>query len=46
MGNRTDSVAVASAKRTREDEMGRGLLMWLVGIPLPIIIIWFLFFRH
>jgi hypothetical protein len=26
-----------------EDEMGRGLLLWLLGIPLPIIlIIWLL----
>jgi hypothetical protein len=26
-----------------EDDMGRGLLLWLIGIPLPIIlIIWLL----
>jgi len=26
--------------------MGRGLLLWLVGVPLPIILLlWFFFFR-
>jgi hypothetical protein len=26
-----------------EDGMGRGLLLWLIGIPLPIILIIWLF---
>jgi hypothetical protein len=29
--------------RSQEDTMGRGLLLWLIGIPIPIIlIIWLL----
>ena len=29
--------------RFQEDTMGRGLLLWLIGIPIPIIlIIWLL----
>jgi len=26
--------------------MGRGILLWLIGIPLPIIILLALFFHH
>jgi hypothetical protein len=26
-----------------EDNMGRGLLLWLIGIPLPIILVVWLF---
>jgi hypothetical protein len=26
-----------------EDDMGRGLLLWLIGIPLPIILLIWLF---
>jgi hypothetical protein len=29
--------------RTLEEPMGRGLLLWLIGIPLPIILIIWLF---
>jgi hypothetical protein len=30
----------------RERIMGKGLLLWLVGIPIPVIIVlWLLFFR-
>jgi hypothetical protein len=28
---------------TKEDVMGRGLLLWLLGIPLPIILLIWLF---
>lgn len=28
-----------------ENEMGKGILLWLIGIPIPIIIILFLIFR-
>jgi hypothetical protein len=32
-----------SSDTRQEDAMGRGLLLWLIGIPLPIIlIIWLL----
>jgi hypothetical protein len=29
--------------RTREQMMGKGLLLWLIGIPLPIILLIWLF---
>jgi len=25
--------------------MGRGILLWLIGVPIPLIIIFLLFFR-
>jgi hypothetical protein len=27
-----------------EEKMGRGLLLWLLGVPIPIIILLWLFF--
>lgn len=38
---------VDAAKQTQEDIMGfgRGALLWLLGIPLPIIILLALFWR-
>jgi hypothetical protein len=27
-----------------EDTMGRGLLLWLLGVPIPVIILLWLFF--
>jgi hypothetical protein len=28
----------------KEETMGRGILLWLVGVPIPVIILlWFLF---
>jgi hypothetical protein len=37
--------AVASRQGTRrtESRMGRGLILWLIGIPLPIILLLWLF---
>jgi hypothetical protein len=29
-----------------EDTMGRGLLLWLLGVPIPVIILLWLFFGH
>lgn len=28
-----------------EDQMGRGILLWLLGVPIPIIILLALFWR-
>ncbi|MEA2881936.1 MAG: hypothetical protein QOH32_1192 [Bradyrhizobium sp.] len=28
----------------QENEMGRGILLWLLGVPIPIIILLWLFF--
>jgi hypothetical protein len=29
-----------------ENQMGRGLLLWLLGVPIPVIILLWLFFGH
>jgi hypothetical protein len=29
-----------------EDEMGRGILLWLLGVPIPIIILLALFWHE
>ncbi len=29
-----------------EAQMGRGLLLWLLGVPIPVIILLWLFFGH
>jgi hypothetical protein len=29
----------------KEDTMGRGILLWLIGVPIPIIILLALFWR-
>jgi hypothetical protein len=28
------------------ENMGRGILLWLLGVPIPVIIILWLFFGH
>jgi hypothetical protein len=35
-----------SVRRAEEDMMGRGLLLWLLGVPIPVIILLWLFFGH
>ncbi len=34
-----------SNEHTREALMGRGILLWLLGVPIPIIILLVLFMR-
>ena len=29
-----------------EEIMGRGILLWLLGVPIPVIILLWLFFSH
>jgi hypothetical protein len=29
-----------------EETMGRGILLWLLGVPIPVIILMWLFFSH
>ena len=29
-----------------EANMGKGLLLWLIGVPIPVIILLWLFFGH
>ncbi|MDB5522017.1 MAG: hypothetical protein JWQ82_1614 [Tardiphaga sp.] len=36
---------VLTATFTMEADMGRGLLLWLVGVPIPVILLLWLFFR-
>jgi hypothetical protein len=31
---------------SEEASMGRGLLLWLLGVPIPVIILLWLFFGH
>jgi hypothetical protein len=35
----------ASEHYLQEEEMGRGILLWLLGVPIPIIILLMLFAR-
>jgi hypothetical protein len=35
---------VLSSKQFEEDEMGRGILLWMLGVPIPVIILLWLFF--
>jgi hypothetical protein len=31
---------------TMEAEMGKGILLWLLGVPIPVILLLWLFFGH
>jgi hypothetical protein len=33
-------------QRLRERAMGKGILLWLLGVPIPVIILLWLFFGH
>jgi hypothetical protein len=37
------AIVMLIVKATQEDVMGRGLLLWLLGIPLPIILLIWVF---
>jgi hypothetical protein len=37
---------VESIKLLMEEMMGRGILLWLLGVPIPVIILLWLFFGH
>lgn len=50
MEHQADAEVVASTRTTRsrhegDFKMGRGILLWLLGIPLPIVILLVLFMR-
>lgn len=45
-----DTVALSATwlnllKLLEDFPMGRGILLWLLGVPIPVIILIFLFFR-
>jgi hypothetical protein len=47
VGNERDSPRLESQDYvTKELLMGRGLLLWLLGVPIPVIILLWLFFGH
>jgi hypothetical protein len=33
-----------SSEKLEEETMGRGILLWLLGVPIPVIILLWLFF--
>lgn len=35
-----------SSEECMEANMGRGILLWLLGVPIPVIILLWLFFGH
>jgi hypothetical protein len=35
-----------STNEFEENFMGRGILLWLLGVPIPVIILLWLFFGH
>jgi hypothetical protein len=37
---------VESMELNMEETMGRGVLLWLLGVPIPVIILLWLFFGH
>ncbi|QOG18983.1 hypothetical protein FOM02_18190 [Bradyrhizobium sp. SEMIA] len=37
---------VPPTKQSEENAMGRGILLWLLGVPIPVIILLWLFFGH
>ena len=40
------AVPAVAVPQSREDDMGKGILLWLIGVPIPVIIVlYLLFFR-
>jgi len=37
--------AAGTMRRAEEDNMGRGILLWLLGVPIPIIILLLIFWH-
>ena len=44
--NQTSPSAFQAMGLLMEETMGRGLLLWLLGVPIPMIIFLWLFFGH
>jgi len=42
--NPTPAPAFSVHEELKEANMGRGLLLWLLGVPIPVIILLWLFF--
>jgi hypothetical protein len=37
-------IPASDLDETRRENMGRGILLWLLGVPIPVIILLWLFF--
>ena len=44
--NREPAGTLLLQPKLEETAMGRGILLWLLGVPIPIIILLWLFFGH
>jgi hypothetical protein len=44
--NRPRHRAFSPRLHSEEEMMGRGLLLWMVGVPIPVILLLWLFFGH
>jgi hypothetical protein len=44
--NEVFSVSLSLQTGIAEETMGRGILLWLLGVPIPVIILLWLFFGH
>jgi hypothetical protein len=38
--------SVTPNDHVKEDPVGKGILLWLLGVPIPVIILLWLFFGH
>jgi hypothetical protein len=43
---RNEALRETLVRTSMEATMGRGILLWLLGIPIPVIILLWLFFGH
>ena len=43
---RRTQLFLCNGERIRRIVMGRGILLWLLGVPIPVIIILLLIFHH
>jgi hypothetical protein len=44
LGNMSPLPALSRQRMNEETTMGRGILLWLLGVPIPVIILLWLFF--
>jgi hypothetical protein len=44
VAEQANSLAVVLPNKKEEETMGRGILLWLLGVPIPVIILLWLFF--
>ncbi|TCM20628.1 hypothetical protein EDF56_102290 [Novosphingobium sp. PhB165] len=37
---------VVQRRTSKESRMGKGILLWLIGVPIPVILVLWLLFHH